>query len=125
MADRAKKRPMEESLEVVPTRPRFRAMLRWDREGSSVVPPSERRSSLPVISDDDNREADDVLMLVEQLNMVTSTLCEESQEADLLLGFSLIWNRIFSLPIFVGRGIAALHRDTAARGRCTAVGYAG
>jgi hypothetical protein len=41
MVDRATKRPMEESPEVVPTYPRIRAMLRWDREGSSAVPPPE------------------------------------------------------------------------------------
>ena len=72
MADRATKRPMEESSEFVPARPRFRAMLRWDGESSSVVPPPESRSPLLAISDDDDGGADDVLMLVEQLDMATS-----------------------------------------------------
>ena len=35
-----------------------------------------------------------------------------------LLGLNLIRNRIGNLPIFTGRGTAALHRGTAARGRC-------
>jgi hypothetical protein len=54
MADQATKRPMEESLEVVPTHPRFCAMLRWDREGSSAAPPPESQSRLLAISDDNN-----------------------------------------------------------------------
>ena len=53
MADRAKKRPMEESPEVVPAHPHFRAILRWDGEGSSATSPLESRSPLLAISDDD------------------------------------------------------------------------
>ena len=48
------------------------------------MPPLESRSPLPAISDADNGEADDVLMLVEQLDVATSTLHEESREADRL-----------------------------------------
>ena len=84
MADRATKHPMEESLEVVPARPCFRAMLRWDGEGSLAPPPPESRSPLPAISKDDDGEADDVPTLVEQLDVATSALREESQEADWL-----------------------------------------
>ena len=54
MVDRAMKRPMEESSEVVPARPRFHAMLRRDEESSSVVPPPKSRSPLLAISDDDD-----------------------------------------------------------------------
>ena len=50
MADQAIKRLVEESPEVVPTRPRIRAMLRWDGEGSSAAPPPESRSPLSSIS---------------------------------------------------------------------------
>ena len=49
-----------------------------------MAPPPEGRSPLLAISDDDNGEADDVLMLVEQLDVATSTLHEESREADRL-----------------------------------------
>ena len=49
-----------------------------------MAPPPEGRSPLLAISDDDNGEADDVLMLVEQLDVATSALCEESREADWL-----------------------------------------
>jgi hypothetical protein len=59
-------------------------MLRWDGEGSSVAPPLESRSPLPAIFSDTDRGADDVLMLVEQLDMATSTLCKESQEVEWL-----------------------------------------
>ena len=54
MADQATKRLMEESSEVVPTHPRFRAMLRRDGEGSSAAPPPESQSSLLAISDEDD-----------------------------------------------------------------------
>ena len=56
---------MEESPEVVPARPRFRAMLRRGGEGSSVALPSESQSSLLAIFDEDDRGVDDVLTLVE------------------------------------------------------------
>ena len=84
MVDQATKRPMEESLEVVPAHPRFHAMLRQDREGSLAAPPLESRSPLLAISNDgdEGEGVDDVLMLVEQLDMATSTLSEESQEVD-------------------------------------------
>ena len=49
-----------------------------------MAPPPEGRSPLLAISDDDNGEADDVLMLVEQLDVATSALREESREADQL-----------------------------------------
>ena len=42
------------------------------------------QSLLPTISDDDDGGADDVLMLVEQLDVATSALHEESREADRL-----------------------------------------
>jgi hypothetical protein len=41
MANRAMKRPMEDSPEVVPAATRFHVMLRWDREGTSVAMPPE------------------------------------------------------------------------------------
>jgi hypothetical protein len=59
-------------------------MLRRDGVGSSVVPPSESRSSLLAISDDDDGGADDVHTLVEQLDVASSTLREERQETDWL-----------------------------------------
>ena len=80
MVDRATKRPMEESLEVVLARPCFRAMLRWDEDGSSATPPPESRSPLPSISDDDDGEADDVLMLVEQLDVATSAITKDNSK---------------------------------------------
>jgi len=83
MVDWAMKRPMEESPEVVPAHPRIHAMLRSDGKGSSAAPPPESRSPLLAISDDDDG-GDDVLTLVEQLDMATSVLGEESQEADRL-----------------------------------------
>ena len=49
-----------------------------------MVPPPESRSPLPAISDDDDGGVDDVLTLVEQLDVATSTLHEESQEVDRL-----------------------------------------
>jgi hypothetical protein len=54
MADRVMKHPIEESPKVVLARPRFRAMLRRDGEDSSAAPPSESRSPLLAISDDDD-----------------------------------------------------------------------
>ena len=79
MADRAMKLPMEESPEVVPAHPHFCVMLRQDEEGSLVAPPLESQSPLLAISDDDeDRRVNDVLMLVEQLDMATSALREES-----------------------------------------------
>jgi hypothetical protein len=54
-------------------------MLQRDVEGSSVAPPPESRSSLLAISSSDDREADDALELVEQLDMPTSALREESR----------------------------------------------
>ena len=87
MTDRAMKHPMEESPEVVPARPHFRAMLQWDGEGSSAAPPSKSQSPLLAISDDDDGEVDDVLTLEEQLDIATSSLREESQEADQLCLF--------------------------------------
>jgi hypothetical protein len=59
-------------------------MLRLDGEDSSAAPPPESRSLLPTISSDDDGRTDDVLELVEQLDMATSTLHEESREADRL-----------------------------------------
>ena len=49
-----------------------------------MVPPPESRSPLPAISDDDDGGVDDVLTLVEQLDVATSALREESREADRL-----------------------------------------
>ena len=47
--------------------------------------PLKSQSPLLAISDDDDRGgADDVLMLVEKLDVATSALYEESQEADWL-----------------------------------------
>jgi hypothetical protein len=57
-------------------------MLQRDVEGSSVAPPPESQSSLLAISSSDDREADDALELVEQLDVPTSALREESREAD-------------------------------------------
>ena len=50
-----------------------------------MVPPLESQSSLTAISSDDDGEGtDDVLTLVEQLDVATSALHEESQEANRL-----------------------------------------
>ena len=75
---------MEESSEVVLARPRICAILRQDGEGRSVAPPLESRSPLPAISSNDDGGADDVLELVEQLDVATSALHEESREVDWL-----------------------------------------
>ena len=51
-----------------------------------AVPPPESQSPLPAISNDgdEGEGVDDVLTLVEQIDMATSALHEESQEADRL-----------------------------------------
>jgi hypothetical protein len=66
------------SLVTANTHPHIRALLRQDGDGSLVALPPESRSLLSAILSSDDGAVNDVLTLVEQLDVATSTLHEES-----------------------------------------------
>jgi hypothetical protein len=80
-----------------------------------VAPPLESRSPLPAIFSDTDRGADDVLTLVEQLDMATSTFARRAKRwsgcASLLQARSEKWLRQ-SLPPLRTRHASLVRHST-------------